>query len=64
MEVNGDLLKAFLFYAIVNHQFKTRSEKCGEVGGVNSLSLKVLLERTGNVHFCTICEINVLVGVP
>ena len=30
MEVNGDLHKAFLFYAIVNHQFKTRELKSVE----------------------------------
>ena len=30
----------------------------------NSSSLKVLLGWTGNVHFCTICEIVFLVGGP
>ena len=27
-------------------------------------AFKVLLEWTGNMHVCTICEINVLVGGP
>ena len=33
-----------------------KSEKCRVVGGDYSPILKVLLEWTGNVHFCTICE--------
>ena len=47
----------FLLDARVNYQFKTSAEKFREVGGANSSSLKVLLEWTANVHFCTICEI-------
>ena len=39
-----------MFYAVINHQFKTNDLKN--------------VEKTGNVHFCTICEIIVLVGGP
>ena len=38
--------------------------ECREVGEANSSSLEVLLEWTGNIHFCTICEIIFLVGGP
>ena len=48
----------FLRDARVNYQFKTSELKnFREVAGANSSSLKVLLEWTANVHFCTICEI-------
>ena len=64
-EVNGEFAQSvflfFLFYVIVNYQFKTSELKNAEkFGGANSSSLKVLLEWTGNVHFCTICEITFL----
>ena len=39
---------------------QTNSE-CGEA---NSSGLKVLLEWTVNLHFCTICEITFLEGGP
>ena len=39
------------------------TEKCREVGGANSSSLKVLLEWTGNVRVCAICENTFLVHV-
>ena len=64
-EVKGDLDQAFfLLDARVNYQFKTSAEKCREVGGANSSSLKALLEWTANVHFCTICEITYQIGGP
>ena len=37
------------------------NRECGEA---NSSGLKVLLEWTGNLHFCTICEITFLEGGP
>ena len=54
-----------LFYAIINYQSKT-----GELKNIEKLvkqtgqALKVLLELTANVHFCTICEITLLAGGP
>ena len=33
-----------MFYAIVNHQFKTSELKTGEVAEANNSSLKALLE--------------------
>ena len=39
------------------------TEKCREVGGANSSSLKVLLEWIWNVRFCVICENTFLVHV-
>ena len=58
--------KCCLFYAIINYHaiLDKWTEKRKEVGEANSSSLKVLLEYTGNVHFCTICEIIFLVGGP
>ena len=53
-----------MFYAIIitiNLRLKW-TEKCREAGEANSSSLKVLLEYTGNVHFCTVCEIIFPVG--
>ena len=58
-------IKPFLFFAKINYQFKTSElknveklvEQTGQV-------FKVVLEWTGNMHFCTICEINVVVGGP
>ena len=44
------------FFVLCYHFKVTKSEKCKVVGGDNSPILKVLLEWTGNVHFCTICE--------
>ena len=35
-----------------------------ECGEANSSGLKVLLAWTGNLHFCTICEITFLEGGP
>ena len=48
-----------MFCASINYQFKSSEQKNvhREVGEANRSSLKVLLEWTGNVHFCTICEI-------
>ena len=58
-------IKPFLFFAKINYQFKTSElknvEKLVEQTGQ---AFKVLLEWTGNMCFCTICEINVLVGGP
>ena len=58
--------KCCLFYAIIYYHaiLDKWTEKRKEVGEANSSSLKVLLEYTGNVHFCTICEIIFLVGGP
>ena len=58
-------IKCSMFYAISNYQFKTSELKTSDkFGEASSPSLKVLLELTGNVHFCTICEIIFLVGGP
>ena len=58
-------LKWFLFYAIINYQFKTSEPKNVEkFVGAKNLRLKVLSEWTGNVHFCTMCDITFLVGGP
>ena len=59
-------IKRVLFYAIINNQFKTSDLKNLErlVELINSSSLKVLLEWTGNVHCCTICDVKFLVGGP
>ena len=54
----------FLFYTIINCQYKTNELKNAESVGANSSSIKVLLEWAGNVCFCTICEITFLVGGP
>ena len=51
-------IKWSMSYALINHQFKTSED----VGEANSSSLQVLLEKTGNAHFCTICENISLVG--
>ena len=59
-------IKRVLFYAIINNHFKTSELKNLErlVELTNSSSLKVLLEWTGNVHCCTICDVMFLVGGP
>ena len=58
-------MKGFLFYAIINYQFKTSELKNVEkFVGAKSSMLKVLLEWTGNVHFCTVSNITFLVGGP
>ena len=59
-------IKHVLFYALINSQFKTSELKNLErlVELTNSSSLKVLLEWTGNVHCCTICDVMFLVGGP
>ena len=58
-------IKLSLFYALINHKFKTSELKnVGKVGKANSSSLKLLFEQTGNVHFCTICESIFLVRGP
>ena len=44
------LKKCYMFYALINYQFKTRELKNVE---------KLVKQR--NVHFCTICEIIFLV---
>ena len=50
-----------MLLSIISDQW---TEKYREVDGANSLSLKVLLEWTGNVHFCTFCEIKSIVDGP
>ena len=58
-------MKCFLFYAIINYQFKTSEPKDVEkFVRAKSKRLKVLSEWTGNVHFCTMCDITFLVGGP
>ena len=47
---------------IINYTFKTSELK--NDGEANSSSLNALLEQTGNLHFCTFCEIIFLVGGP
>ena len=58
-EVKGDSHEAFLFYLIINYQFKTSELKNVEKLVEQTLysSLKALLEWTGKVQFCTICKI-------
>ena len=55
--------KCSMFYAItrINYQFKR-----SELKNVQKLVKQTffLQERTGNVHFCTTCEIIFLVGGP
>ena len=53
-------IRHFLFYARINYQCKTSELKNVE----ELLSKQVLLELTGNVHFCSICEITFPVGGP
>ena len=53
-------IRHFLFYARMNYQFKKSELKNVE----KLLSKQVLLEWTGNVHFCSICEITFPVGGP
>ena len=53
-------IRRFLFYARINYQCKTSELKNVE----KLLSKQVLLELTGNVHFCSICEITFPVGGP
>ena len=53
----------FLFFVIINY-LRQVTEKFREVGRANGSSLKLLLEWTGNVHFCKICDITLLVGGP
>ena len=50
-------IRRFLFYARINYQFKKSELKNVE----KLLSKQVLLEWTGNVHFCSMCEIT---GAP
>ena len=58
----GDLHKAiFCFMQLILDKW---TEKCREVGGANSSSLEVLLEKTGNGNICTISEISFLLGSP
>ena len=49
-----------LFYAGMIYQFKT--SKLKNVEKLVEQAFQVLLEWTGNKHFCTICEITLLVG--
>ena len=57
--------KCFLFYAIINYQFKKSEPKNVEkFVGAKSSRLKILSEWTGNVHFCTVSDITFLVGGP
>ena len=57
--------KCFMFYAIINYQFKRSELKNVEKLVKETVqALKVLLEWIRNVHFCTICEILFLVGGP
>ena len=57
-EVKGDLREAFLLYFIINYQFKTSELKNVEKLVEQTIqALKALLEWTGKVQFCTICEI-------
>ena len=63
--MKGDLQKFFcfvLFYARINYQFKT--SKLKNVKKLVEQIFQVLLEWTGNKHYCTICEITFLVGCP
>ena len=54
-----------MFHAISNCQFRTSELKTVDKLVKQTVqALKVLLEQTGNVHFCTICEIIFLVGDP
>ena len=53
-------IRRFLFYARINYQCKTSELKNVE----KLLSKQVLLELTGNVYFCSICEITFPVGGP
>ena len=58
-------IKPFLFFAKITYQFKTSELKNVEkLVEQTAQAFKVLLEWTGNVHFCTICEIKFLVGGP
>ena len=55
-------IKHFLFYARIKYQFKASELKNVDKSVKKTVqALKVLLEWTGNVHFCTICEIAFLV---
>ena len=57
--------KRVLFYARINYQFKTSElQNVEKLGEQTFQAFKVLLEWTVNVHFCTICEITLLVGGP
>ena len=56
-------VKCFLFYAIISYQFKTSEPKNVEkFVEAKSSRLKVVSEWTGNVHFCTMCDITFPVG--
>ena len=54
-----------MFYAIMKYQFKTSELKNVEKLVEQTIQeLKPCYNGTGNVHFCTNCEINFLVGRP
>ena len=54
-----------MLYAVINYQFKTSELKNVEKLVKQTVhALKVLLEWTGNVHFCTVCEIIFLAVGP
>ena len=54
-----------MFYVRIDYQFKTSEPKNVEkFVGAKNLRLKVLSEWTGNMHFCTMCDITFLVGGP
>ena len=59
-------IKRFLFYSRISyHELKTSELKNVEKLVEQTLqAFKVLLEWTGNVCLCTICEITFLVGGP
>jgi len=54
-------LKRFCLMQELIINLRQANRECGEA---NSSDLKVLLEWTGNLHFCTICEITFLEGGP
>ena len=51
-----------MFYAIINYQFKASQLK--SVEKLVKQTVQAWLEYSGNVHFCTICKIILLVGGP
>ena len=53
-----------MFYAIMKHQFKTSKLKNVEKLVKQTVQALKSYWNTGNVHFCTICEIIVPEGGP
>ena len=54
-------IKRFCLMQELIINLRQANRECGEA---NSSGLKVLLAWTGNLHFCTICEITFLEGGP